>query len=135
MDGLPRLLKFRSGHHAPPTQIRHYGESGYALLSIGQDQSLRQFSVIRDAQNVEFSQGSLLKKAKKLNTQIDLLKFPQPLQFSACKLIFVVVIWFNSYILQLLRKKDTGIMLLRVMPTILKLELGLIPEKLSENIF
>lgn len=34
VDGQARLLRFRSGHAAPPTVVRHYG-SGRLLLSAG----------------------------------------------------------------------------------------------------
>lgn len=34
VDGSARLLKFRSGHAAPPTVVRHYG-AGKLLLSAG----------------------------------------------------------------------------------------------------
>lgn len=34
VDGSARLLRFRSGHAAPPTVVRHYG-SGRLLLSAG----------------------------------------------------------------------------------------------------
>jgi hypothetical protein len=34
-DGAARLLKFRSGHAAPPTVVRHYG-AGKLLLSAGE---------------------------------------------------------------------------------------------------
>ncbi|KAH6575705.1 hypothetical protein BASA62_001790 [Batrachochytrium salamandrivorans] len=44
---------------------------------------MRSFSIIRDSQNVELSQGSLEKKAKKNNVHIDALKLPQIGQFSA----------------------------------------------------
>ena len=83
LDGIPRLLRLRSGHHKPPTMIRYYGEHGHNILSAGQDQVLRSFSVIRDNQNVELSQGSLEKKARKENVHIDALKFPQIIQFDA----------------------------------------------------
>ena len=33
-DGAARLLKFRSGHAAPPSVVRHYG-AGKLLLSAG----------------------------------------------------------------------------------------------------
>jgi U3 small nucleolar RNA-associated protein 21 len=39
LDGLPRLLKSRSGHHAPPTHINYYGEDGHFILSAGRDRS------------------------------------------------------------------------------------------------
>lgn len=35
VDGAARLLKFRSGHAAPPTVVRHYG-AGCLLLSAGE---------------------------------------------------------------------------------------------------
>lgn len=34
-DGSGRLLRFRSGHAAPPVIVRHYGEDGTRLLSAG----------------------------------------------------------------------------------------------------
>jgi U3 small nucleolar RNA-associated protein 21 len=83
MDGVPRLLKSRSGHHQPPTSIKHYGEEGHIILSVGQDRSLRSFSVVKDEQNVELSQGKLVSKSKKLQIHIDALKLPQILQFDA----------------------------------------------------
>lgn len=27
-EAAPRLLRFRAGHHAPPTVIKHYGQVG-----------------------------------------------------------------------------------------------------------
>ncbi|KAG0238082.1 hypothetical protein BGW42_007636 [Actinomortierella wolfii] len=77
LDGLPRLLKSRSGHHAPPTNISYYGDDGHFILSAGRDRSLRAFSTVRDSQSVELSQGSLSKKSKLLNLKIDDLKLPQ----------------------------------------------------------
>ncbi|KAF8922887.1 Utp21 specific WD40 associated putative domain-containing protein [Dissophora ornata] len=76
LDGLPRLLKSRSGHHQPPTHINYYGEDGHFILSAGRDRSLRAFSTVRDSQSVELSQGSLSKKSKMLNLKIDDLKLP-----------------------------------------------------------
>ncbi|KAF9189420.1 hypothetical protein BGZ51_009596 [Haplosporangium sp. Z 767] len=76
LDGLPRLLKSRSGHHQPPTHIRYYGEDGHFILSAARDRSLRAFSTVRDSQSTELSQGSLSKKAKLLNLKIDELKLP-----------------------------------------------------------
>ena len=34
-DGSARLLRFRSGHAAPPTCLKYYGEAGTRLLSAG----------------------------------------------------------------------------------------------------
>ncbi|TFK63228.1 Utp21-domain-containing protein [Pluteus cervinus] len=72
----PRLLKFRSGHHAPPHLIRYYGEDGKQLLTASRDRSLRCTSVVRDSRSFEMSQGSLLKKATSLSIPLASLKFP-----------------------------------------------------------
>ncbi|KAF9923847.1 hypothetical protein FBU30_006106 [Linnemannia zychae] len=83
LDGLPRLLKSRSGHHQPPTHIKYYGEDGHFILSSGRDRSLRAFSTVRDSQSTELSQGSLSKKSKLLNLKIDELKLPLITSMSA----------------------------------------------------
>ncbi|KAF8136615.1 Utp21 specific WD40 associated putative domain-containing protein [Boletus edulis] len=72
----PRLLKFRSGHHAPPHLIRYYGEDGKQLLTASADRSLRYTSVVRDSRSFEMSQGSLVKKAAVLSKSLASLKFP-----------------------------------------------------------
>lgn len=36
-DGAARLLRFRSGHAAPPAVVRFYGDAGTRLLSAGAD--------------------------------------------------------------------------------------------------
>ncbi|KAI8915791.1 quinon protein alcohol dehydrogenase-like superfamily [Gorgonomyces haynaldii] len=81
LDGVPRLLKFRSGHYKPPTTVKHYGADGQMILSAGQDKALRLFSVIRDAQNTELSQGSIEKKSKKYGSQVEDLKLKHIVQF------------------------------------------------------
>jgi U3 small nucleolar RNA-associated protein 21 len=53
----PRLLKFRTGHHAPPHLIRYYGGDGKQLLTASRDRSLRCTSVVRDSRSFEMSQG------------------------------------------------------------------------------
>ena len=53
----PHLLKFRSGHQAPPHLIRFYGEDGKQLLTASRDRSLRCTSVVRDSRSFELSQG------------------------------------------------------------------------------
>ncbi|KIJ69248.1 hypothetical protein HYDPIDRAFT_81033 [Hydnomerulius pinastri MD-312] len=72
----PRLLKFRSGHHAPPHLIRYYGEDGKQLLTASADRSLRYTSVVRDSRSFEMSQGSLVRKAATLSKSLASLKFP-----------------------------------------------------------
>ncbi|KAH7929755.1 Utp21-domain-containing protein [Leucogyrophana mollusca] len=72
----PRLLKFRSGHHAPPHLIRYYGDDGKQLLTASTDRSLRYTSVVRDSRSFEMSQGSLVRKATTLSKPLASLKFP-----------------------------------------------------------
>ncbi|KAF9557999.1 Utp21-domain-containing protein [Agrocybe pediades] len=72
----PRLLKFRSGHRAPPHLIRYYADDGKQLLTASRDRSLRCTSVVRDSRSFELSQGSLLKKATSLSIPLASLKFP-----------------------------------------------------------
>lgn len=87
-DGLPRLLRYREGHHLPPQMIRFYGgdmiatkESGsdatiFQILSAGSDRSFRVFHTIRENQSIEMSQGNVTKKAKLYNKEVDELKLP-----------------------------------------------------------
>jgi hypothetical protein len=113
-DGMPRLLRSRSGHGAPPVHLRYiampvlivlsimimtipmlmnaspawsfcrfYGPSGHELLSAGLDRAVRAFSMIRDAQNVELSQGSVARSAKKLGMRIDELRLPPVIAMAA----------------------------------------------------
>ncbi|KIY72120.1 Utp21-domain-containing protein [Cylindrobasidium torrendii FP15055 ss-10] len=73
---LPRLLKSRSGHQAPPHLIRYYGDDGKQILTASRDRSLRSTSVVRDSRSFELSQGSLSKKATTLSVPLTSLKFP-----------------------------------------------------------
>ncbi|KAG8746806.1 hypothetical protein FRC12_014216 [Ceratobasidium sp. 428] len=75
-DDPPRLLKHRSGHHAPPHLIRYYGEDGKQLLTASRDRSLRYTSIVRDSRSYELSQGSLEQKATSLAIPISHLKLP-----------------------------------------------------------
>jgi U3 small nucleolar RNA-associated protein 21 len=55
--GVPRLLKFRAGHRAPPTRVRFLGDDHRQLVSGGSaDQQLRVTSTITSYQHREFSQ-------------------------------------------------------------------------------
>ncbi|GAA6011897.1 hypothetical protein JCM11491_000095 [Sporobolomyces phaffii] len=72
----PRLLKQRSGHHAPPHLVRYYGDDGKALLTAGRDHSLRYTSVVRDSRGYELSQGSIARKATRLDVKPSSLKLP-----------------------------------------------------------
>ncbi|GAA5862908.1 hypothetical protein JCM8547_003617 [Rhodosporidiobolus lusitaniae] len=72
----PRLLKQRSGHHAPPHLVRYYGDDGKGLLTAGADRALRYTSVVRDSRGYELSQGSIAKKATRLDVRPSSLKLP-----------------------------------------------------------
>ena len=82
-DGAPRLLRFRSGHAAPPTVVRHYGD-GLRLLSGGQDRAFRCFSTIQDAQSREMSQNHTQKRAKRLKITEQELKLGRIIALDAC---------------------------------------------------
>lgn len=72
----PRLLKQRSGHHAPPHLVRYYGDDGKAVLTAGADRSLRYTSIVRDSRGYELSQGAIQKKANHLGVKPSSLKLP-----------------------------------------------------------
>lgn len=58
---VPRLLKSREGHSAPPRLIRFVGEDGKTILSTGgEDRSIRAMSVVRDSRSAELSQGEYI---------------------------------------------------------------------------
>ena len=70
---VPRILHSRNGHAAPVTTLNFLpinsdgaDSSGKWLLSAGRDQSLWGWSLRRDGQSTELSQGHVRKKAKKL---------------------------------------------------------------------
>ncbi|BDA46919.1 probable guanine nucleotide-binding protein subunit beta-like protein at C-terminar half [Coccomyxa sp. Obi] len=85
-DGSARLLRFRSGHAAPPTCLKYYGETGTRLLSAGQDRAFRMFSVIQDQQSSELSQGHIASRAKRLKVDNQELKLPRVTALDACQL-------------------------------------------------
>ncbi|KAI1273178.1 WD repeat domain-containing protein [Xylaria sp. FL0933] len=69
---VPRILQTRSGHAAPVTSLRFLpsdfdgAEAGNKwLLSAGKDRSLWGWSLRRDGQSTELSQGNIRQKAKK----------------------------------------------------------------------
>jgi len=72
-DGDARLLRFRSGHSAPPRCIRFYG-NGKCILSAGQDRAFRLFSVVQDQQSRELSQRHVTKRAKRLRVKEEEIK-------------------------------------------------------------
>ena len=69
----PRILHSRCGHAAPITRLSFVPSNsdgadteGKWLMSAGRDQSLWGWSLRRDGQSTELSQGNIQKKAKKL---------------------------------------------------------------------
>ena len=95
-DGLPRLLKFRAGHSAAPTCIRYYGNDGSTILSASRDRSLRAFSVVRDSQSVELSQGSIDKRSKIIGKRPQDLKCLPIVHFAACTYLFISFLVFPT---------------------------------------
>ena len=97
-SAIPRLLHFRSGHAAPVATLKFLPAAsdgsevaGKWLLSAGQDRALWGFSLRKDGQSGELSQGNVKKKAKKighledLSTGVEDLKAP-PVTAIACSL-------------------------------------------------
>ncbi|KAJ0968681.1 hypothetical protein J5N97_021558 [Dioscorea zingiberensis] len=79
-DGDARLLRFRSGHSAPPLCIRFYG-NGKHILSAGQDRAFRLFSIIKDQQSRELSQRHVTKRAKKIGAKEEEIKLKPVIAF------------------------------------------------------
>ncbi|RKF72731.1 U3 small nucleolar RNA-associated protein 21-like protein [Golovinomyces cichoracearum] len=70
---IPRILHFRSGHAAPATRLLFLPSDsdgadmeGKWLISTGQDRSLWGWSLRRDGQSAELSQGNIRKKSQKM---------------------------------------------------------------------
>lgn len=84
-DGDPRLLRFRSGHSAPPQCIRFYS-NGRHILSAGQDRAFRLFSIIQDQQSRELSQRHVSKRAKKLRMKEEELKLKPVIAFDCAEI-------------------------------------------------
>ncbi|PON41112.1 Guanine nucleotide-binding protein, beta subunit [Parasponia andersonii] len=84
-DGDPRLLRFRSGHSAPPQCIRFYS-NGRHILSAGQDRAFRLFSVIQDQQSRELSQRHVSKRAKKLRMKVEEIKLKPVIAFDCAEI-------------------------------------------------
>ncbi|KAL8243556.1 hypothetical protein R6Q59_009814 [Mikania micrantha] len=91
---IPRLLHSRSGHASSVTTLRFLPAAsdgseaaGKWLLSAGNDRSLWGFSLRKDGQSSEFSQGNVKSKAKKIAdaSTIETLKAP-PIIAIACSL-------------------------------------------------
>ncbi|XP_029025336.1 WD repeat-containing protein 36 [Betta splendens] len=63
--GGARLLRYRQGHSAPPTTIRHHGNDGKNILSAGQDGKLQSFSTVHERFNKSLGHGSVNKKKER----------------------------------------------------------------------
>nr|XP_051203267.1 U3 small nucleolar RNA-associated protein 21 homolog isoform X4 [Lolium perenne] len=84
-EGDARLLRFRSGHSAPPRCIRFYG-NGKSILSAGQDRAFRLFSVVQDQQSRELSQRHVSKRAKKLKVKEAEIKLKPVIAFDCAEI-------------------------------------------------
>ncbi|CAJ2665196.1 unnamed protein product [Trifolium pratense] len=84
-DGDPRLLRFRSGHSAPPLCIKFYA-NGRHILSAGQDRAFRLFSVVQDQQSRELSQLHVSKRAKKMRVKEEEIKLKPVIAFDCAEI-------------------------------------------------
>lgn len=84
-DGDARLLRFRSGHSAPPLCIRFY-RNGRCILSAGQDRAFRLFSVVQDQQSRELSQRHIARRAKKLKLKEEEIKLKPVITFDVAEI-------------------------------------------------
>ncbi|KAL8172434.1 hypothetical protein V2J09_024238 [Rumex salicifolius] len=84
-DSDPRLLRFRSGHSAPPLCIRFYA-NGRHILSAGQDRAFRLFSVVQDQQSRELSQRHVSRRAKKLKMKEEEIKLKPVIAFDCAEI-------------------------------------------------
>ena len=78
---IPRLLRQRSGHSAPPTTLTFYDpQQSHFLLSASQDRTLWSVSLRNDAQSFEISQGKagVSRKVKKANLKEQLRETKAP---------------------------------------------------------
>lgn len=85
-ESTARLLKFRQGHSGNPTRLR-FDEEGKFILSASKDRTLRLFSIFRDQQSVELSQGNLSHRAKKSKESIQNLRLPTVTDFDWCNFL------------------------------------------------
>ncbi|KAM5192789.1 LOW QUALITY PROTEIN: WD repeat-containing protein 36 [Mantella aurantiaca] len=82
--GQGRLLRFRMGHSAPPTFIRHHGLDGKQILSAGQDGTLHSFSTAHDRYSKSLGHGSINKtKSKKMGLRAAFLRLPPVVSFAS----------------------------------------------------
>eukprot|EP01006_Ploeotia_vitrea_P044076 TRINITY_DN66802_c6_g1_i1.p1 TRINITY_DN66802_c6_g1~~TRINITY_DN66802_c6_g1_i1.p1 ORF type:complete len:1154 (+),score=620.96 TRINITY_DN66802_c6_g1_i1:18-3479(+) len=98
-DHSGRLLRQRAGHSLPPHRVRFYSNTqgtgagmgtgneadsaSSTILSAGQDRALRVFSIIRDRNAAELSQGSLQSRASELHMTMKELRLAPAVDFDA----------------------------------------------------
>lgn len=78
---LPRILRHRSGHSAPPTTLTfHNPAESHFLISSSQDRTVWGVSLRNDAQSFELSQGSagVSRKVKRLNQKENIQETKAP---------------------------------------------------------
>ncbi|KAL6603057.1 hypothetical protein ACP70R_043418 [Stipagrostis hirtigluma subsp. patula] len=102
-EGDARLLRFRSGHSAPPRCIRFYG-NGKCILSAGQDRAFRLFSVVQDQQSRELSQRHVSKRAKKLRVKEEEVKLKPVITFD-CGTLLVLAGLVDAFVTEI-RARD-----------------------------
>lgn len=79
-----RLLRSRLGHSAPPSRIRHHGQTGHHILSAGQDGTLQSFSTVHERFNKSLGHGSInKKKSRKKGLRYEDLKLPAITAFAS----------------------------------------------------
>ncbi|KAJ3005091.1 hypothetical protein HKX48_000877 [Thoreauomyces humboldtii] len=66
-EGVPRLLRSRGGHTAPPTRIRYHPLDSSQIISAGNDEAVRVFSVARDSNCMEIPLGEKKNKGFRLD--------------------------------------------------------------------
>lgn len=59
-----RLLRYRQGHHLPPTIVRFCGEDGLNMVSAGMDRELRLVCAVHEAKNRPMSQSCADKRGR-----------------------------------------------------------------------
>ncbi|KAK2156514.1 hypothetical protein LSH36_211g01051 [Paralvinella palmiformis] len=83
-DGGGRLLNQRTGHSAPPSRVRYYGNQGDVILSAGQDSTLHSFSTLHESKNRSLGRASYNKKqSKKSGLKLDKYMMPPVTAFTA----------------------------------------------------
>ena len=84
---VPRLLRMRAAHAAPPLRVRFHGDAAAApLLCGGGDRAVRLFSVVCDAASVELSQRGAGPAAKRLRLSPAEVKLPPVTHLASCSL-------------------------------------------------